>query len=331
MLNGNLFTKKVDSHQSRIRLDSFLSSSGAPTSRSRLKKLIEDGFVSVNGETVRVPHHYVKRGDVLIVAFPKEPVMSLEPENIDIKIAYEDDEIIVVDKRAGLVVHPAKGNREGTLVNALLFHSSLSESGSLEHRPGIVHRLDKDTSGLMVTVKTETAYRNLQNQISSRKMKREYLALVWGQPDKNGTIEAPIGRSTVNRKKMAVTSYRSKDARTHFRTLVNFGAATLVLCSLDTGRTHQIRVHMKHIGHPVIGDREYGGATSYPQGVSGKWSFQVEKIRKLVPRQFLHAARLSFEHPRDGKGLKFYSPLPEELRPVLLFLSEQRSIYLCSV
>ncbi len=330
MLTGSTFTKTVDTHMNRVRLDSYLTASGAPTSRSRLKKLIEEGKVTVNGETVRVPHHYLKRGDIVEVVFPKEPGLSLEPENIEIKIAYEDEDIAVVDKQSGIVVHPAKGNRGGTLVNALLYHGRLSEKGKDDYRPGIVHRLDKDTSGLMVTAKNDKAYRSLQNQILYRIMIREYLTLVWGDPGKGGTIDAPIGRSTVNRKKMAVTSFRSKEARTHYRTLVNYGAATLILCRLDTGRTHQIRVHMSHAGHPVIGDREYGGFTRYPKGVSGKWSKQIGIINSLAPRQALHAARLSFDHP-SGKGkVRFFSPLPGDLIPLFLFLSSERSAYLYS-
>ncbi|MBN1150109.1 RluA family pseudouridine synthase [candidate division WOR-3 bacterium] len=330
MLNGNIFSKTVDTHRQKVRLDSYLSASGAPTSRSRLKKLIEQGFVQVNGVKITTPHHFVKRGDLLTVTFPKEPVMSLEPQEIEIKIVYEDEDIIVIDKQPGIVVHPAKGNREGTLVNALLFHSSLTKAGSDDYRPGIVHRLDKDTSGLMVTAKTESSYRNLQQQISSREMSREYLALVWGEPQKTGFVEAPIGRSRVDRKKMAVTSYLSKEAKTHFKTLVCYGAVSLLLCRLETGRTHQIRVHMKHIGHSVVGDRDYGGTNVYPKGVSVKWSSQIQTIKKLASRQVLHAARLSFRHPREGVNVKFFSPFPKDLFPVFQFLSKERIRYFSS-
>lgn len=325
MLDEKFFRKTVDTKQNKLRLDVYLSSVKIPTSRSRLKKLIISGKVTVNGLLITSPHYYVRYKDKIEVEFPKIPVMSLEPEPIDIKIIHEDADFLIVDKPVNLVVHPAKGNRSGTLVNALLYHSKLSKSGSNEFRPGIVHRLDKNTSGLLVVAKNDFSFKSLSEMISSRKIKREYLSLVWGEPSlDNAYVEAPIGRSRIDRKKMAVTSYNSKTAKTYYRKLRSYGSASLLLCTLQTGRTHQIRVHMKYLGHPVVGDEDYGGRSKFPPGVKKKWSYQIEKINKLINRQALHAAYLSFIHPSTGKKVFYKADIPEDFKSVLLYLNEER-------
>lgn len=325
MIVENKFYKTVDTNQKRLRLDNYLMSVKIPTSRTRLNRLIKNGHLSVNGEVILSPHFYVKYKDEIIAEFPKEPVLSLEPEDIPIDIIYEDDDIILINKKTDMVVHPAKGNRSGTLVNALLFYSKLSKSGRKEFRPGIVHRLDKKTSGLLVVAKSDIAFKNLQEQIANRSISRKYIALVWGELEKKqGLIDAPIGRSKLDRKKMTVTSYNSKEARTHYKVLTCFGACSLLLCSLDTGRTHQIRVHLQHIGHTVVGDKDYGGYTKYPQKVKKKWNYQINEINKIIERQVLHATYLSFIHPITNKKVNFTAPLHEDIKNLLLYLKNEK-------
>ena len=329
MLDENHYTKLVDTHQNKLRIDRYLTSVKVPTSRSRLQKLIKKGKVKVNNEVITSPHYYVKYHDLIEIEFPKPPRFPLEPEQIPLKIIYEDQYLVVIDKPAGLVVHPAKGNRTGTLVNALLYHTSLSSQGEDQFRPGIVHRLDKNTSGVMVVAKTEKSYRILAEMVGNREITRIYLCLVWGQPEKEGgVVEAPIGRSRIDRKKMAVTSFNSKTAKTHYQVLVKYGAASLVKCQLQTGRTHQIRVHMNYLGHPILGDETYGGTAKFPPGVKRKWSHQIPQLSQLVNRQALHATYLNFQHPITKKFMKFKSPLPGDIKKACLYLNQQRKTIL---
>jgi 23S rRNA pseudouridine1911/1915/1917 synthase len=293
------------------RLDRLLADSIGGLSRSRIKALIEDGRVSCGGATITDPSHRVKPGQNFAIFVPEAaPALPL-PQAVPLTIVHEDGDLIVIDKPAGMVVHPAPGNTEGTLVNALLAHcgDSLSGIGGVR-RPGIVHRLDKDTSGLIVAAKNDAAHESLSRQFEARTIERAYMALVWGIPTPPaGEIEGNIGRSPKNRKKMAVRRDGGKPALTRYKVLRRFGrAASLVECRLATGRTHQIRVHMAHIGHPVIGDATYGGGmTAARRHGAGA---PVEARIARLGRQALHARLLGFRHPKSGKLVKFESSIP---------------------
>lgn len=280
------------------RIDKELAHHLADISRSQLQKWIEDGNVTVNGEKVK-PKYKLAVGDRVVVQPEKPQKIDLEPENIPLDIVYEDDDVIVVNKPQGMVVHPAPGHPNHTLVNALLYHSPLSTING-EFRPGIVHRIDKDTSGLLMIAKNDLAHRSLAAQLKAKTNEREYVALVHGViKEERGTIDAPLGRSKKDRKKQAVVE-DGRHAVTHFKVLERFQHYTLVSCRLETGRTHQIRAHMKYIGHPLAGDPLYGP-------------------RKTLPGngQYLHARLLGFKHPRTGKQMTFTSPLPEYFQKMI--------------
>lgn len=280
------------------RIDKELAHHLTTVSRSQLQKWIEDGNVTVNGEPVK-PKYKLAVGDKVVVQPEKPQKIDLEPENIPLDIVYEDDDVIVVNKPQGMVVHPAPGHPNHTLVNALLYHSPLSTING-EFRPGIVHRIDKDTSGLLMIAKNDLAHRSLAAQLKAKTNEREYVALVHGViKEERGTIDAPLGRSKKDRKKQAVVE-DGRHAVTHFKVLERFQHYTLVSCRLETGRTHQIRVHMKYIGHPLAGDPLYGP-------------------RKTLPGngQYLHARLLGFKHPRTGKQMTFTSPLPEYFQKMI--------------
>lgn len=286
------------------RLDKALSVL-AELSRARLQALMAEGHVTLEGKTVDDASRKVREGEVYALVIP--PVEPAEPEaqDIDLKIIYEDKDVLVIDKPAGLVVHPAPGNRDKTLVNALLAHcgETLSGIGGVA-RPGIVHRLDKDTSGLIVVAKNDLAHQKLSEQFADRSLSRTYQALVIGVPPMQaGIVDAPIGRHLRDRKKMGVV-VRGKPARTHYRVLEQFEGAALIECKLETGRTHQIRVHMAHIKNPVLGDPVYGRRT-------------VTKNIPDFPRQALHAVALTFVHPRTGKTRVFEAPLPKDMKALL--------------
>ncbi len=320
------------------RLDRFLAErselAAAAISRTRLKILIEAGQVRVDGAAVQNASAKVSPGAAIEVDIPDAAPAEPKAENIPLAVVYEDDQIIVIDKPAGLVVHPAAGHEAGTLVNALIAHcgASLSGIGGVK-RPGIVHRLDKDTSGLLVVAKTDRAHRKLAELFAdhgrSMPFLREYLAIVWGAPDrKSGLVDAPIGRHQTQREKMAVMrGDRGKAAVTHWRVLETFGAdktgrpvAALVACQLETGRTHQIRVHMAHIGHPLIGDPVYA------TGFRTKEALLPEAARASIAalgRQGLHAARLEFPHPVTREQLAFESPAPADFARVAAALAEK--------
>ena len=262
-------------------------------SRSKIQKMIEEQLILVNGKTVKNSTS-LKIGDIITVEEPKEEEMNAEPENISLNIVYEDSDIIVVNKENGMVVHPAVGNTHGTLVNALLYHSKNLSDVNGEFRPGIVHRIDAFTTGLLVIAKNNHAHEILAKQLEEKSTHRKYIALVWGViPHDTGTIDAPIGRDTTDRKKMAVIA-GGKPSITHFKVLERFSRATLIELMLETGRTHQIRVHMNYIGHPVVNDPVYGKRPIIDE--SG---------------QCLHAKELGFIHPSTGKYMEFDSELPE--------------------
>ena len=280
------------------RIDKELAHHLTDISRSQLQKWIEDGNVTVNGATVK-PKYKLTVGDEVVVEPEKPQKIDLEPEDIPLDIVYEDDDVIVVNKPQGMVVHPAPGHPNHTLVNALLYHSPLSTING-EFRPGIVHRIDKDTSGLLMVAKNDRAHRSLAAQLKAKTNQREYVALVHGViKEDRGTIDAPLGRSKKDRKKQAVVE-DGRHAVTHFKVLERFAHYTLVSCKLETGRTHQIRVHMKYIGHPLAGDPLYGP-------------------RKTLPGngQYLHARLLGFKHPRTGEQMTFTSELPDYFQKMI--------------
>ena len=287
------------------RIDKVLTALEPGITRSQLKNLINDGHVTVNGQAVK-PKYKVQAGDKISLVKPEPQSLELTPENIPLDIVYEDDDVIVVNKPQGMVVHPAPGHPDHTLVNALLYHSPLSTINGT-FRPGIVHRIDKDTSGLLMVAKNDLAHQSLAEQLRNKTNKREYLALVYGQiKEDEGTIDAPLGRNPQDRKKQAVVK-GGRYAVTHFKVIKRYDNFTLVKCILETGRTHQIRVHMKYIGHPLVGDPLYG-----PRKMIGKNG------------QFLHAALLGFKHPRTGKEMVFEAPLPENFQKMLDKLDKQQ-------
>lgn len=281
-------------------------------SRSRIQDLIREGHITIGGAHIKV-HHKLTGREVITIVIPERKPLDLLPTVIPLQILYEDQDLIVIDKPAGLVVHPAPGNLEGTLVNALLHHcTDLSGIGGVE-RPGIVHRLDKFTSGVMVAAKNDNAHRQLSKQIKTRKVKKIYLAIVRGElRQESGTIETPIGRHEQHRKKMTIHAVRGRTATTHYRVKERFQGYSLLRLELKTGRTHQIRVHLSSIHHPIVGDPLYGGKHYKTVESSGK--------RLTVQRQMLHARRLGFTHPRTNAFMEFKAPTPKDMHKVIHFL-----------
>ena len=292
------------------RIDSWLAAHHTDLSRSRAAQLLEQGRVLVNGEPARKSQR-LSAGDVIEIDMPAPVPSTIGAEPIPIVIVHEDEDLLVVDKPAGLVVHPAPGHSSGTLVNALLHHvSDLSGIGGVL-RPGIVHRLDRDTSGLMIVAKNDAAHRRLSAALKRREVRRIYIAAAWGHlPQDRMEIDAPIGRARNDRKRMAVLP-DGRTARTRIQRIARWRAADLIQAELETGRTHQIRVHLAHIGHPVVADATYGqGAERGMSGPDRRWAGE---LARRVPRQFLHAIRLRFLHPRTGAELRFDSRLPPDL------------------
>jgi len=293
----------VEEEMDGERLDAFLAEQVEQLSRSAVKNLINEGQVLVNGAKQKASYH-VREGDEISIEIPEPQVLELKPRDIPLEIIYQDEDLAVINKPKGLVVHPAHGNWDYTMVNALLYHIKDLSGINGQIRPGIVHRLDKDTSGVMVVAKNDVAHRSLAAQIKEHSIKREYIALVHGTIKENlGTIDAPIGRSKVDRKKMAVIA-DGRPAVSNYQVLERYHNYTLVKVELLTGRTHQIRVHFAYIKHPVVGDPLYG---------SGKKHFNMDS-------QALHAHLLGFNHPRTGKYLEFTSPLPQYFQDILVSL-----------
>lgn len=283
---------KIIADKENVRIDNYLSEK-LDLSRSKVSKMIKDCKVLVNGKTVKTSY-LLRLNDSIEAEEYVEEEMNLKPEKMDLDIVYEDSDVIVVNKENGMVVHPAVGNKEHTLVNGLIYHSKLSDVNG-EFRPGIVHRIDAYTTGLLMVAKNNKAHEILAHELEEKKTYRKYIALVWDViKEDTGTIDAPIGRDINDRKKMSVTDINAKEAVTHFRVIERYKNATLIELQLETGRTHQIRVHMNYIGHPVVNDPVYGK-------------------RKIIDNsgQCLHAAELGFSHPTTGEFMKFSCPLPE--------------------
>ncbi len=301
--------------QQPLRVDKFLMNLVENATRNKIQKAAEAGNIFVNDVAVK-SNHKVKSNDIVRVLFEHPPYeYLLEPENIPLNIVYEDDQLLVVNKEAGMVVHPGHGNYSGTLVNALAYHFDNLPMNSSE-RPGLVHRIDKDTSGLLVIAKTEQAMAHLTKQFADKTSEREYIALVWGNvKEDSGTIEGNIDRHLKDRMQMAVypDGSQGKHAVTHYKVLERFGYVTLVSCKLETGRTHQIRVHMKYIGHTLFNDARYGGDAILKGTTFTKYKQFIDNCFKILPRQALHAKTLGFEHPTTKAFMRFDSELPQDM------------------
>ena len=290
----------VSEEEAKTRLDKYLAAQDEALSRSRIQSLVDEGQVCVNGN-IQKANYKVKANDTIVLKMEDDRELEVEPENIPLDIRYEDEDVIVINKPKGMVVHPANGNQNGTLVNALLYHCKDLSGINGVLRPGIVHRIDKDTTGLLIVAKNDMAHASLSKQLQTKSVNRLYYALVHGViPHDFGTIDAPIGRDVNDRQKMAVTASNSKDARTHFKVIERFKEYTLVECRLETGRTHQIRVHMQYIGHPVVGDEKYSYRKTMKTG-----------------GQLLHAHQLTFVHQRTNETITVEAPLPTQFEEIL--------------
>ncbi|MBQ2014088.1 MAG: RluA family pseudouridine synthase [Peptococcaceae bacterium] len=302
----DIFELEITAEENGTRLDSYLAEELEGISRSYLQKLIGEGLILVNQKTVKA-NYKVKTGDTLLVQIPEAAPVDIQPEPMDLDIVYEDSDLLIVNKPVGLVVHPAHGHYSGTLVNGLLAHCTDLSGINGKMRPGIVHRIDKDTSGLLMIAKNDLAHQHLAEQLKAHSIKRAYYALVQGViSEPAGLVDAPIGRHEIDRKKMAVTFKNSKEARTHYYVKERFAKNTFIECRLETGRTHQIRVHMAYLGHPLVGDPLYG----------------TRKNNLDFPGQALHAYALGFVHPRTGEELYFEAPIPEHFQSVLKTLAQ---------
>jgi len=318
--NNELFEHykfKADKGQSPLRVDKFLINFIEHATRTKIQKAATEGNIKVNGNVVK-SNYKVKAGDVVTVEYssPKKE-FELIPEDIPLNIVYEDDDFLIVNKDAGMVVHPGFGNYSGTLVNALAFHFKNLPNMGDEDRPGLVHRIDKNTSGILVIAKTEKSMTILAKKFADRELNRKYIALVWGDvKEDKGTITGHIGRSLKNRKVMTVFTEGDfgKHAVTHYKVMERFGYTTLVECKLETGRTHQIRVHFKQLGHPLFNDEEYGGNQILKGTTFTKYKQFVLNCFKICQRQALHAKSLGFSHPITGKDVNFDSELADDMQ-----------------
>ncbi|MEM6812488.1 MAG: RluA family pseudouridine synthase [Pseudomonadota bacterium] len=310
---------QVDESFENIRLDKALAIKMPDQSRARLQALIKEGHVTLNGKPVKTASSKLSTNDEITVMLPEAIDADPEPENIPLNIIYEDDDIIVISKAAGIVVHPAVGNLSGTLVNALLYHcaDTLSGIGGVK-RPGIVHRLDKETSGLMIVAKNDQAHHSLSDQLKDRSLSRVYTAFTWRAPTIiKGAVDEPIGRHASNRLKMAIMKSSGREAKTHYLVEKKFGeAAAQIQCKLESGRTHQIRVHMQHLKHQIIGDPLYGLVEQEARAILKRNDYDEDSIAAILdfPRQALHASEICFSHPKTEENMTFSSELPEDMR-----------------
>lgn len=338
-----VFDIKVSKHKEPERIDSYLAGAIKNATRSKVRKAIDEGNVLINGKPAKASRK-VQPNDEIICTIMKAPPLELIPENIPLDILYEDEYLLVVNKRAGMCVHPGFGNRYGTLVNALLYHFGISEALTIEQddddddedeadegqvysggdvRPGIVHRLDKDTSGILVVAKDEATHAALAAQFAERTSEREYRAIVWGIPKiPEGTIEGNIGRSSRDRKVMAVVDKGGKYAKTDYRVLKEFAIASMISFKLHTGRTHQIRVHSSYAGHPLVGDETYGGNVISGKAGAAEFRSLSKRLLAAANRQMLHARTLGFMHPHKNEFMRFETEIPADMEKVLSLLAE---------
>ncbi len=316
MTNSKILKFEIAEHQHKMRLDLFLADHLPSVTRAKIKRLVDENYVTIDEKPCKAGH-IIKPGEVVTVYFPTVKIDHIEPEDIPLDIIYEDDDLMVVNKPPGLVVHPAYGNMSGTLVNALLAHCQKLSSVAGDKRPGLVHRLDKDTSGLLVVAKDDVTHVELSRQLSQRKIEREYRAIVWGRlKTDSGTVSAPVARSPKDRTKMQINA-DGKHAVTHYKLLKKFHMMSLVKLNLETGRTHQIRVHMSSIGHPVFGDKTYGGRGHQLAGRNHQDTVLIRELLKKYIRQMLHARTLAFVHPRQKELVRFDSPLPADMQALI--------------
>jgi len=313
---------KVPPEITPTRLDTYLVTAGMGLSRNQIQKLIRDKNIEIPGKGVK-PAFVLLGDEEIIVRIPEAEPLLLKPENIPLNIPFEDEHLLVVNKPPGMVVHPARGHFSGTLVHALLSHTSdLSAIGG-QTRPGIIHRLDRDTSGLMIVAKSDVAHSKLARDLSARKIKREYIALVWGHmPQESGCIDGYIGHNPKDHKKMAVVK-SGKSAQTDYCVELDYSLLSLVRFRLHTGRTHQIRVHAQYIGHPVFGDPDYGGREERLGGIIAEKRPLAEELLKIIQRQALHSGRLVFHHPITAETIEIEAPLPEDMRKVIAKLQKR--------
>ena len=308
MARAEEYTLEVTMSEAGTRLDKYLASHLVALSRTQLQRLIHEGHVQL-AHGVATASYRVQGGERITLRVPPPQPARPAAEQIPLQIVYEDDSVLVLNKPPGLVVHPAPGHRSGTLVNALLFHCQTLSGVGGEARPGIVHRLDKDTSGLLLVAKHDRSHRHLAAQLKARQLRRCYMALVRGaMPASRGIIDAPIGRHPQQRKKMAVVTRSGRAARTHYHVLDAWGPISLLRLSLETGRTHQIRVHLAHVGHAVLGDAVYGAGALHLPGHA-----MLEREVRAFPRQALHAEQVRFQHPDTDQWLEFTAPLPADM------------------
>ncbi|SFC00527.1 23S rRNA pseudouridine1911/1915/1917 synthase [Flexibacter flexilis DSM 6793] len=312
---------EVDKGQSLMRIDKFLIDRIPNASRNKIQLAIDNGFVLVNTQKIKASYK-VKPRDIISISLPQPPRdTTILPENIPLNIVFEDDDLLIVNKPAGMVVHPAHANYTGTLVNALVYHfQQLPTSQNGEGRPGLVHRIDKDTSGLLVIAKSELAMVHLAKQFYDHSIERTYIALIWGEPEQDaGTINVHLGRSFKDRRVVDAFPDGSigRHAITHYQVLKRLRYVSVVKCNLETGRTHQIRAHFKYIGHPLFGDTTYGGDRVLKGTQFSKYKTFVENCFQMLPRQALHAKSLGFVHPRTGEFMQFDSELPQDLSAVI--------------
>ncbi len=321
---GKRKTINVPSGIKSIRLDKFLASlDELDVSRSFIQKIISGNLVVVNGKTVG-KNFRLKGGEKIDLVIPPPEKFDLTPEDIALNIVYEDEHLAVVDKPAGLVVHPAPGNPGHTLVNALLYHFGSISEDDKDFRPGIIHRLDRDTSGLLLVGKNDAVARKLRRQLADRQVTKVYQAVICGHmPERSGTINLPIGRSIKDRKKMTVTDIASREAITHYRVLESFRPVDLVEVKIETGRTHQIRVHFSHLNRPVFGDPDYGGRNKWLRSIDPSARKSGKALLEIIDRQALHAKTLVFTHPVTGKEMEITSDLPDDIKRLLNVLREK--------
>ncbi len=319
------FEYSVQEDDDEMRLDHYLVDALKDVSRTRIQKLIKEGEIRINGQKVK-SNYRLRTDDLITGSIPDAPVFRIEAEELPLDIVFEDDYLLVINKPAGMVVHPAVGNWHGTLLNGILYHVQ-QQNGEATKKPGLIHRLDKDTSGLIMAAKDDQTLNFMQNELKERRVKRRYQAIVWGHlNEEEGRIELPISRSPGDRRKMAVIeSKTSRQAITRYKLISRYKFADHLDISLQTGRTHQIRVHLSHLGHPLVGDYDYGGDEKILSGLFDQYRSEARELIDMIGRQALHAYRLEFNHPQSGRIHTLKSELPEDMRKLIKYLQDIES------